>query len=142
MGPNLDDYLRTGFAFTRQLAVDFAGVAAPAAPFPYMRWADTANLLMKRRDAGNTTWVIESDLFKRSYTTSGGAIDGQVTAFKDAQASYVDAALVSSTKSSTAGDAAIGIVVNGGGGVQLVVERGDTATVKVKDETGTQLKRL
>jgi len=125
------------------IATDFSGPNDPAASaWPYSCWADTVNNVLKRRTAANTGWVIEADLFKRAYTTSGGGIDGQVAVYKDAQASYVDAALVSSTKSSTAGDAAIGIVVNGVGGVQLVVERGDTATVKVKDETGTQLKRL
>lgn len=64
VGPNLDDYLRSGFAFTRQIAVDFAGDAAPVNPFAYMLWADTANGVTKRRSADNTKWQIEGRLFR------------------------------------------------------------------------------
>lgn len=64
VGPNLDDYLRTGFAFHRQIAVDFAGDAAPPNPFPFMVWADTANGLIRRRSAGGGAWFTEGQLNK------------------------------------------------------------------------------
>ncbi|MBO9331871.1 hypothetical protein GHR37_22245 [Achromobacter xylosoxidans] len=62
VGPNLDDYLRTGFAFHRQIAVDFAGDTAPTDPVPYMLWADTGNGLLRRRKADNTGWLTEGQL--------------------------------------------------------------------------------
>ena len=62
VGPNLDDYLRTGFAFDRQIAVDFAGETAPANPFPFMVWADTLNGLIRRRSAGGGAWFTEGQL--------------------------------------------------------------------------------
>lgn len=64
VGPNLDDYLRAGFAFTRQIAADFAGDTAPTNPFAYMLWADTASGVMKRRNSDNTEWKIEGHLLR------------------------------------------------------------------------------
>ncbi|WP_133434417.1 hypothetical protein [Achromobacter xylosoxidans] len=64
VGPNLDDYLRSGFAFTRQIAAGFAGDTAPNNPFPYMLWADTATGYSKRRNAAGTDWVTEAALFR------------------------------------------------------------------------------
>lgn len=75
VGPNLDDYLRSGFAFTRQIAADFSGDTAPANPFAYMTWADTANGKLKRRNAAGTAWEEEAVLFKLAMTIhSSGAI--------------------------------------------------------------------
>lgn len=70
VGPNLDDYLRAGFAFTRLVATDFFGDTAPVNPFPYMRWADTANGLLKRRNAAGTAWVTLCKLFEYAPTAS------------------------------------------------------------------------
>lgn len=45
------------------LRTDFAGSSAPASPVAYQRWADTANGVMKRRNAANNAWIIEGPLF-------------------------------------------------------------------------------
>ena len=86
VGPNLDDYLRAGFAFTRQIAVDFAGDTAPTNPVPYMRWADTANLLMKRRNAAGTDWVTEGVLLRSAVFN----VPASNIPTSDAGAIYVD----------------------------------------------------
>lgn len=45
------------------LATDFAGPDDPAAyAVPYSKWADTANGLLKRRNAANSAWVVEDYL--------------------------------------------------------------------------------
>lgn len=49
------------------IATDFAGTADPAAlAGPYMVWADTANGLLKRRNAAGTAWVVEGSLLRQS----------------------------------------------------------------------------
>lgn len=63
VGPNLDDYLRSGFAFTRQIATDFSGDSQPANPFPYMTWADTSSNMLKRRNSAGTGWVTLGPLY-------------------------------------------------------------------------------
>lgn len=46
------------------VASDFAGATDPAAKAgPYMTWADTANSVVKRRNAANTQWVVVGSLF-------------------------------------------------------------------------------
>jgi hypothetical protein len=48
----------------QSIATDFAGTTDPAAVTgPYMTWADTANNLIKRRNAANNAWVVEGTLF-------------------------------------------------------------------------------
>lgn len=45
------------------LATDFAGPDDPAAlAGPFMTWADTGNMLLKRRNAANSAWVVEGGL--------------------------------------------------------------------------------
>lgn len=42
------------------IATDFAGASDPAAlAGPYMTWADTGNMLLKRRNAAGTAWVVQ-----------------------------------------------------------------------------------
>lgn len=41
----------------------FAGTSEPSAPEAYMVWVDTTNLLIKRRNAANSDWVVEGKLF-------------------------------------------------------------------------------
>lgn len=44
---------------------DFSGSAEPTKNvFPYSRWADTANGVLKRRNAAGTAWVIEGRLLR------------------------------------------------------------------------------
>lgn len=46
------------------IATDFAGPDDPAAlAGPYMTWADTGNMLLKRRNEAGTAWVVERRLF-------------------------------------------------------------------------------
>lgn len=74
----------------QSIATNFAGPTDPAAmAWPYATWADTANDLLKRRNAANTAWVTLGPLFYNaqnaidevaisalSYaTTSGSAIE-------------------------------------------------------------------
>lgn len=52
------------------IATDFAGAADPAGlAAPYMTWADTANQLLKRRNAANTAWVSLGGLFTEKVST-------------------------------------------------------------------------
>lgn len=45
------------------VATDFAGPGDPAAlAGPYMTWADTGNMLLKRRNAAGTAWVVVGPL--------------------------------------------------------------------------------
>jgi len=60
--PDLNKALQT-------LATDFAGSSDPAAlAGPYMTWADTGNMLLKRRNAANTDWVVEGALLDFFYS--------------------------------------------------------------------------
>lgn len=136
VGPNLDDYLRTGFAFTRQLAVNFAGASAPVTPVPYMQWADSANQLIKRRDPSNTVWITEAEMFTRAYPTTGGIINGQVSVYKDNQSGFANAAIIAGTASSTVGDAVISLAVSGADAAQILLSRADTTAVKILDASG------
>lgn len=136
VGPNLDDYLRTGFAFTRQLAVNFAGASAPVTPVPYMQWADSANQLIKRRDPSNTAWITEAEMFTRAYPTTGGIINGQVSVYKDNQSGFANAAIIAGTASSTVGDAVISLAVSGADAAQILLSRADTTAVMVLDAVG------
>lgn len=53
---DLNDALET-------IATDFAGSADPAAfAGPYMTWADTATMQIKRRNAAGSDWVVEGAL--------------------------------------------------------------------------------
>ncbi|AEC22274.1 hypothetical protein PT7_P038 (plasmid) [Pusillimonas sp. T7-7] len=46
------------------LGTDFAGPDDPAAlAGPFMTWADTGNMLLKRRNEANTEWIVERGLF-------------------------------------------------------------------------------
>src|SRR3546814_13698639 len=49
-----------------QASCDWAGVSEPPVILPLMTWADTGNMLLKRRNAANTAWVVEGILFKQS----------------------------------------------------------------------------
>lgn len=58
------------------IATDFAGPTDPAGLpgcGPYCKWADTANGLRKRRNAANTGWEVEGELFVRSANRNGDA---------------------------------------------------------------------
>lgn len=58
----------------RTLGTNFAGADDPAAMvWPYATWADTANGLLKRRNAADTAWVVEAELFERSARRNGDA---------------------------------------------------------------------
>jgi len=60
------------------LGTDFAGPDDPAAlAGPFMTWADTGNMLLKRRNAANTGWVTLGALFDFFY--SRGSVVGTVT---------------------------------------------------------------
>lgn len=51
------------------IATDFAGSADPAGNAgAYMTWADTANGVLKRRNAANSAWVVIGSLFDRGAT--------------------------------------------------------------------------
>lgn len=51
----------------KTIGTNFSGDVDPAAlTWPYATWADTANNLLKRRNAANTAWVVESVLFRQS----------------------------------------------------------------------------
>lgn len=66
-------------AIIETLGTNFSGSDDPAAfAWPFATWADTGNMLLKRRNAANTAWVVEGrllerDLFTRrqTFTTSG-----------------------------------------------------------------------
>jgi hypothetical protein len=45
-------------AALQQLATDSSGATAPAVTYPYMRWYDTANSVLKIRNGANSAWVI------------------------------------------------------------------------------------
>lgn len=54
--PALNDALQT-------IGTDFSGDTDPAAlAWPFSKWADTANKLIRRRNAANTQWVSEGSL--------------------------------------------------------------------------------
>lgn len=64
--PGLDMVLKINEAL-QTLATDFAGVDDPSATaWPYCTWADTGTNLLKRRNAANSAWLTERELFKRS----------------------------------------------------------------------------
>lgn len=46
----------------QNLATDYAGPTPPATTWPFMTWADTGNMLLKRRNAADTDWVVEDYL--------------------------------------------------------------------------------
>lgn len=53
-------------AALQTIATEFSGDTDPAAlSWPYAKWADTANGLIKRRNAAGTDWVVEGVLFVR-----------------------------------------------------------------------------
>lgn len=59
---------------------DNSGAAAPATTFAYESWADTTNLLVKRRNAANSAWIVRDTLAEtlvlaRSSNTIIGAGD-------------------------------------------------------------------
>lgn len=83
VGPNLDDYLRTGFAFIRQVSADQAGASAPPQPHAYQMWADTGAGRMRRRNADNTAWIDVGALLSNDAegkaNKSGDTFTGQVS---------------------------------------------------------------
>lgn len=44
------------------IATDFAGATEPTTMFAYMKWLDTTNKVLKRRNAANSAWTIEGAL--------------------------------------------------------------------------------
>lgn len=119
------------------IATDFSGPNDPAAlAWPYCCWADTANQVLKRRNDSNTAWVIESELFKRAYPTTGGLINGQVSVYKDNQSGFSNAAIIASTASTTVGDAVISLAVSGADAAQILLSRADPTAVKILDASG------
>lgn len=57
-------------AALQTIATDFSGDTDPAAlAWPLSKWADTANNLVKRRNAANTEWVIEAALLRSHIPT-------------------------------------------------------------------------
>lgn len=45
------------------VATEFAGATEPSPTFAYQRWIDTANGLVKQRNAANSAWVVVRKLF-------------------------------------------------------------------------------
>ncbi len=56
---------------------DYAGATEPEVTWPWMKWADTGNMLLKRRNAANTAWVVEGTLLT-TVAFRYSAIGGQV----------------------------------------------------------------
>jgi len=53
-------------AALQTLGTNFAGPDDPAAiAWAFSTWADTANMLLKRRNAANSAWVVEATLLRR-----------------------------------------------------------------------------
>lgn len=48
-------------SYPRYVASNYAG-AEPTITWPYMTWADTGNMLLKRRNAANSAWIAEDYL--------------------------------------------------------------------------------
>lgn len=48
------------------VASDYAGSVAPTPTFAYMTWADTGNMLLKRRNAANSAWVTLGPLLEQA----------------------------------------------------------------------------
>ncbi|OZI61546.1 hypothetical protein [Bordetella genomosp. 11] len=62
--------VQTTNAALQTVATDFSGDTDPAAfAGPFMKWADTANGLLKRRNAAGTAWITEGTLFQQSVDT-------------------------------------------------------------------------
>lgn len=53
-------------ASAQSLSTDYYGPTEPSSTFPGMTWADSTNLLLKRRNAANDGWIVEGTLFKAS----------------------------------------------------------------------------
>jgi len=67
----------------------------PVITWPYMRWADTANLLLRRRNAANTEWIIVGALLGLENRTSAfawsmdaGSPNAYVGAYSPAASTY------------------------------------------------------
>lgn len=50
----------------QSLSTDYYGPTAPSTTFAGMTWADSTNLLIKRRNTSNNAWIVEGTLFKAS----------------------------------------------------------------------------
>lgn len=51
----------------QNFATDYAGDEEPLITWPYMRWADTGNMLLRRRNEAGSAWVTEGILFKMAH---------------------------------------------------------------------------
>lgn len=92
----------------RTLGTNFAGADDPAAlAWPYATWADTANGLLKRRNATGTAWVVEAELFERAAKRNG------------------DSSQDFSAKNLLVGDGSAGAVA--------VIRNGVTEAIRIKD---------
>lgn len=92
-------------AIIETLGTDFAGPDDPAAiAWPYATWADTANLLLKRRNAAGTAWVVERELFASLIAVGTSSADDSDNSAKLATTGWVRRAM--STIASAAGFAA------------------------------------
>jgi hypothetical protein len=76
------------------IATDFAGPDDPAAKaFAYCTWADTGNMLLKRRNAANTAWAIAARLFpqlveeENGDVTAAGDVSSDTVSLNDLDAS-------------------------------------------------------
>jgi len=63
-------------AALQALATQSSGATAPDSPYPYQVWVDTANGLIKQRNAGNDAWLIKG----RIEDDYSGVLDGWVPA--------------------------------------------------------------
>lgn len=57
-------------SYPRFESANYPSATEPAIKWPYMTWADTANGLLKRRNAAGTAWLVLSPLFMDQTTRS------------------------------------------------------------------------
>ena len=116
--------------------VEAVSATAPSPAWPFMTWADTANMLLKRRNAANTAWVVEGALFVRSVRATGDSMSGPLSIATDGQTDQTTAGLQSRTASSSSGDAIIAVVVAGAGAAILRLPRADPQNLVVESSPG------
>lgn len=95
-------------------ATDYAGPTEPPVKWPYMAWADTGNMRLKRRNAANTDWIDLGPLLKDlskgqniAFTPAGNLVATNVQAALEELDSEKQAAL-GFTPLNKAGDTMLG----------------------------------
>lgn len=64
------------------LAARQSGGSAPGTPYSYEQWADTANGVIKRRNAANGAWVLDSTLAETFVVGKSGSYTVAITDFQ------------------------------------------------------------